>query len=114
MADLMRSSGIWTPITPVDETCIASSGIPNPSATIWDVSRAAVIPCAPVQALALPLFTSSAWDFPLLMRSMERSTGAALTVLRVKTAQVVAGFSEKIRARSLRPGFFMAASTVAN
>jgi hypothetical protein len=48
------------------------------------------------------------------MCSRETSTGAAFTELVVKTAAAVAGTSEKMSARSLRPGFFIAASTEEN
>ena len=108
------SMGSCTPMTPVEDTCTASSGMPSPSATWREVSRAERIPCSPVQALAFPLLTTKACDRPLLMRSADSSTGAALTALVVKTATAVAGVSEKIRARSFLPCFFMAASTAAN
>ena len=61
------------------------------------------IPAHPVHALALPALTTTAEiGVPRRSVSCEMTTGAALTVLRVKTPAAAAGVSERITARSVR------------
>ena len=43
------------------------------------ISSASFIPCLPVQALALPEFTTMAWAIPFFTRGMQTFTGAAQT-----------------------------------
>ena len=57
-------------------------------------------PCLPVQALALPELTTTAWARPLLTRSTHTFTGAAQAWLVVNMPATVAGTSETMSARS--------------
>ncbi len=106
----MRPTGRRWPITPVDAARTESSGTASLRAT-WAVRiRASPIPSAPVQALAPPLLMSTARGSPLRSRSMERTTGAALTRFSVNSAAPTAGVSETIRARSRPPVFLIPAA----
>ena len=63
---------------PVEATAIASGGKPSSCEAISQLSRAAASPCAPVQALAMPLLMTTARSFPPLDRSSRQYlTGAA-------------------------------------
>ncbi len=64
------------------------------------ISSASFIPCAPVQALALPELTTMAWALPLLTCFRQSFTGAAQTWLVVNIPATVAGASDTINARS--------------
>src|SRR6266480_3340497 len=64
------------------------------------ISRASRIPCSPVQAFALPLFSRMACPCPDRTRSISRRTGAALTLLVVNTPAAAAGTRDTTRARS--------------
>src|SRR5207302_5568206 len=64
------------------------------------ISRASRIPCSPVQAFALPLFSRTACPCPERTRSISRRTGAALTLLVVNTPAAAAGTRDTTRARS--------------
>jgi len=52
------STGSGTPMTPVEPISSESAGRPRALPAARDVSRTARIPAAPVQAFALPLFTT--------------------------------------------------------
>jgi hypothetical protein len=67
-----------------------------------------------VQALALPLLIRIARHSPDRMRGSVNKSGAALTLLRVKTPAHCAGRSEQINAMSSRPDFLMPEAPAAN
>src|SRR5687768_6241641 len=74
--------------------------------------RASARPRSAVQQFALPALTTIAWQRPPRRRSSETSTGAARTLLRVKTPAAVAGRSEAMMQRSSeRPSFLIPAWT---
>ena len=60
---VIRSMGSCMPITPVEATRTALSGICKASAAAFAVSRQYPYPSAPVQALAIPAFTTTAWAY---------------------------------------------------
>ena len=72
-------------------TCIGSH--PTCIAVSEHIRRASRSPCAPVQALALPEFTTTPRNLPFdaAMCSRPIFTGAAKTLFVVNTAAVVAG-----------------------
>jgi len=109
----MRAIGRLTPITPVEHTSTNRSSIASAPATAAAISRALIIPCSPVQALAQPLLIATAWALPAATRSRSSCTGAAATRFVVKTAATAAGTSETSNAKSLRSGYLIAASTPA-
>src|SRR3989338_439373 len=111
---LMFSMGIATPIIPVEEGITSPGSIPSLAPTSRHIISASRTPLAPVHALALPLLTTTAWMNPRLIRLIPTSTGAALTLLVVKSAAAVAGSSEKIKARSFFLLFLMPQATPAN
>src|SRR3989338_5233283 len=111
---LMFSMGIATPIIPVEEGITSPGSIPSLAPTSRHIISASRTPPAPVHALALPLLTTTAWMNPRLIRLIPTSTGAALTLLVVKSAAAVAGRSEKIKARSFFLLFLMPQVTPAN
>ena len=92
-------------MTPVEATSTCSGGQPTSFAVSAAISRAAAIPASPVQALAHPLLTTIARTTPpdVARCSFDTVTGAACTLLRVKTAAAVAGASETMSARSGSP-----------
>ncbi len=59
-ASVIRPMGRGWPITPVDETITSSGVIPIFLATREQISWTSAIPSLPVQAFALPLFTTTA------------------------------------------------------
>src|ERR1017187_6187002 len=69
-------------------------------AAIRVISRASVKPCLPVQALALPVLTTTACATLFFTRSTHTFTGAAQTWLVVNMPATVAGTSDTISARS--------------
>jgi len=64
------------------------------------LSRASAKPCLPVQALALPEFTTTTCAVPFFTRSTQIFTGAAQTWFVVNIPATVAGVSETMSARS--------------
>src|SRR5208337_5442501 len=112
-ARVILSRGRGWPITPVEAGSTRDSGICSKPAVILALSRASASPAGPVQALALPAFTTMAWALPDLRRSRLRSTGAALTRLVVRTPAPAAGASAAIRARSRAPVFLRPAAVAA-
>ncbi len=98
-----RSIGIARPITPVLHTSTSPGSRSSASPAAVHMTRASRNPCAPVHALALPAFTTTAeMGVPRRSVSCEITTGAALTVLRVKTPAAVAGVSDRNTATSVR------------
>src|SRR5215216_7236652 len=61
------------------------------------------MPRSPVAALALPLFATTAWTPPVSTASRVTTRGAPQTALRVNTAAVSQGSSEKRSPRSRLP-----------
>ena len=55
------SRGSCMPMTPVDATSTESPGIPSSSPAQSASARQQSIPCFPVQALAMPELTTTAW-----------------------------------------------------
>ena len=98
-----RSIGITRPITPVLHTRTSLGSRSRASPAVVHMTSASRNPCAPVHALALPAFTTIAEiGVPRRSVSWEMTTGAALTVFRVKTPAAAAGTSERITAMSVR------------
>jgi len=98
-----RSIGIARPITPVLHTSTSPGSRSSASPAAVHMTRASRNPCAPVHALALPAFTTTAEiGVPRRSVSCEITTGAALTVLRVKTPAAAAGVSDRNTATSVR------------
>jgi hypothetical protein len=100
-------------MTPVEAGSTRPAGIASNSATRRVVSRASARPWGPLQALALPLFTTMAWACPRRRRARVTNTGAAFTRLRVNTPAAAAGASATIRARSRTPTFLIPAAVAA-
>jgi hypothetical protein len=77
----IRSTGSWTPITPVELCCTATAATSQARATASASSTAAAIPRSPVAALAQPELTRSAPQWPRLSRRWRllSCTGAAHT-----------------------------------
>ena len=82
------------PMTPVEATWTRDSSMASAPAARALTARAAAMPSWPVQALALPLLTTTAWASPERSRSMSSCSGAALTRLVVNMPAVTAGTSE--------------------
>ena len=87
----MRTIGIGKPITPVEQTATSLLSNPNSFATILHSLRATTIPSRPVQALALPLLTTTARMSPLLKCSLLTLTQAAFTRFVVNVPALVVG-----------------------
>jgi hypothetical protein len=86
--------GICIPITPVEPINTPASSIPSTSAAFPAVSWQIRPPSAPVQALAMPELTITAWDLtPLSTTALSHVTGAAFTILEVNVPAVLQGFS---------------------
>ena len=109
------SMGRCVPMTPVDITNTCSASISSAAATISEVARAFSRPIEPVQALALTVLVATArMDCGLAAtRSISSSTGAALTLLRVKTPAATQSTSLTTREKSSAPAFFNPACTPA-
>ena len=75
--------GRHSPMRPVEQISISCSGIPTAAAPAAAMRRASIIPCSPVQALALPALTTMARARPVAVRAMSTFTGAAFTWLVV-------------------------------
>ena len=71
------SIGSVTPIRPVDPTKTEPDGKTSVCSVKRAISRASFRPCLPVQALALPELTTTAWARPSGTRSRQTLTGAA-------------------------------------
>src|SRR3989338_3187660 len=114
MPVLIFSMGSGTPISPVEEGSTSPGSIRRRRAASRHMASASLSPLAPVQALALPLFITTAWIFPPLSRFTPARTAGDLTALVVKSAAAVAGRSETISARSFFLLFLMPQATPAN
>src|SRR5918994_5845080 len=89
---------------PVEQTPTSIAPHPISAPTRSAVACAVWKPSVPVQALAPPEFSTTARSRPVVSTSWLHSTGAALTLLRVKTpAAAWAGPSLTTRATSGRP-----------
>ena len=93
------SIGRFTPITPVEQTNTFSASTPISSPNLPAVALASSIPCCPVQAFALPLFTTTP-ETGFLTTSISHNTGAAFTTFVVKQPAATQGFSLTITAIS--------------
>ncbi len=111
MARSIRSMLRGVPMTPVDATRTSSDLILSSLATNSASRRALYRPSLPVHAFAFPELAMMALTFPSLRFSRHTITGAAFTLLVVKTPAAVASFSEKIRAMSNPPSFLIPAAT---
>src|SRR6267143_5315149 len=102
------SSGICTPITPVEQTKSSCGVQPSRFAASATVRKAAACPASPVAQFAFPAFTTTARMRPFDARKfcLEICTGAATTRFCVKTAAAEAGTSLERIARSSAPVFF--------
>jgi hypothetical protein len=101
------SIGRYSPITPVEETITSPLGAPS-WRTMATSARTSSYPREPVQALALPLLTSTWLTLPpseATFRSYR--TGAALTAFWVKALNTWAGGSEIRTPKSGLPFFLM-------
>ena len=78
------AAGKRCPMTPVEALSTAEAGMPSASATASQTAFTSWSPSGPVSALALPLFTTTAWTPAAGRRASASSTGAARAVLRVK------------------------------
>ena len=94
------SIGSVTPMRPVEPTRTEPCGKASACSVKRAISRASFRPCLPVQALALPELTTTAWARPFFTRSTQTFTGAAQTWLVVNMPATVAGTSETMSARS--------------
>ncbi len=95
-------------MTPVDDTSTEEAGTapPKPSETAFASASQACMPSSPVQALAIPEFTTTACTAaPDAITFLSHCTGAAFTTFDVKVPAVTHGFSLKIIAISSRPCF---------
>jgi hypothetical protein len=86
--------GRGTPIMPVLATNTSATGIPSFLATRLVISFASVRPCSLVQALAQPELITTARAFLPASLSWHTNTGAALTLLVVRTPAAVQETSE--------------------
>src|SRR5213594_635404 len=110
IAASIRAMGNGFPITPVEATKTSSGRKRSAFAVTAAIFTASAYPWRPVQALALPLFTRMARPLPRRNRWRSRRTGAATTLLRVKTPATVASRSETINARSRTSPFLIPAA----
>ena len=110
-ANFVASSG--SPITPVEASSTSPGLHPAAFAARSAVSLVAVRPDLPVNALALPEFTTSAVAVPLLIWSRHQSTAADGHFERVNTPDAVVPGSSSTIKTSVRPGYRMPAAAVA-
>ena len=100
-----RSIGSGRPITPVLQTSTSTGSRPRAPAARAHIRSASRSPWAPVQALAFPEFSTTAWiAVPRRRVSWEMTTGAALTRFWVKTPAPAQGRSLITTAMSSRLG----------
>ena len=103
---MMSFSSSGSPMTPVDETRTRFTGAPTAFAVALAVARA-TFAIVGVAQLALPALTMIARQRPLdcFKCRSQRTTGAALTTLRVKAPAAAASGSDTMSAKS-SSGFF--------
>src|SRR5579871_5124598 len=95
-----RARGTGTPMRPVAHSSTASGGTPSSRAASAVDASTARSPAAPVQALALPAWISTAAARPARSRRRETVTGAATTRLPVNTPAATTGRSAAMSATS--------------
>ncbi len=71
-------------MTPVEAGKTMASGNPKSVAAVFEDTAAAVSPAAPVQALALPLFTRIAWAWPRRSRLLAEKHRGGLHLISGK------------------------------
>ena len=98
------SMGSGTPMTPVEATSQSSAPDPNFAAAASAISRAVRNPSSPVAALAFPALKTMPLARPLFTRSLDSCTGAAATLLVVKTPATEQPRSARMTPTSLLPG----------
>ena len=91
----MRSMGSGTPITPVEATATSSGGRRNASAATRRICAASPSPRLPVQALALPEFTTTPRSRSQNDEPRVRRTGAAAAAFVVNSTADEHGRSER-------------------
>ena len=82
-ATIFGAGSRW-PMTPVEALSTADGGIPSARATASQTVFTSSRPAGPVSALALPLFTTTAWNPPEGRRTSASRTGAARALFCVK------------------------------
>ena len=111
--------GKGSKITPVEKGKTCSGWIFKAAAKAQQVSKASRIPCSPVPALALPVFTTSA-RIPLLVLATQSKwarhscTGAAQNRFSVNTPATCVPGLRVMTKTSLRLAFFIPASVIPN
>src|SRR6185503_6095004 len=100
----IRSTGSLKPITPVLATATSYGEQLRTAAAASAIAIASRSPCSPVQAFALPEFTTIARSGPRSTWRRLTTHGAAMTWLVVNTAAAVQGRSETMSATSKRSG----------
>ena len=110
MAGMIRSMGRGKPIRPVEQTRTSSGEQPSASAVRVHINSASAMPAAPVAALALPLFSTTAAARPPVAARCSRvtRTGGAVILLEVNTPAAVTGEPSAVAtiARSSAPEAF--------
>ncbi len=93
MAGMILSMGSGKPMRPVEQTRTSCGEQPSASAVRAHIVSASVLPAAPVAALALPLFRTTAAARPPVVARCSRltSTGGAVIRLEVNTPAAVTG-----------------------
>ena len=86
MPDSIFSIGRNSPIKPVEQTATSLAEISNFLATNSALLCVSAKPCGPVQAFAPPEFKITALTALPLNTCLDQITGAATTLLEVKTA----------------------------
>ena len=110
---LTRSTGSGSMMTPVEKGSTSCTAQPTRPAAVAQTLRASASPRSPVQALALPAFTTSARIvIPRARCSRHRITGAAEKRFWVKIPQACAPCAEVIRSTSSRDQSLMPAAAV--
>ena len=108
---VMRSSGMFGPMTPVEPSSTERAGMPRALPVKAAVSSHSCMPFGPVAAFAIPALTTTAWAvFSPYTIPMSQVTGAALTRLRVNVPATAQGTSAAIIAMSLRPWYLIPAA----
>jgi len=109
------SAGSGTPMMPVDEGKTSSGLQLKVLAAAWQVAMAAARPSSPAAQLALPALMAATRMRPAVAARccLSMISGAAMTLLEVKTAAALAGVSATMSAKSVRPDFLRPALTAA-
>ena len=110
----IRCTGNRSPITPVEATTTPAGRQASALAARVADHLTSCIPRSPVNALALPLFTSNARARPEVMLSRHQITGADAVLDRVKTPAAVVPCDKAASSRSLRRRYLIPAAATAN